>query len=185
MNKDFNVKDFVEEYERQQSNTERSDFLEAKLKCEKYIPYGEKLIIAENIIQSTSHAMVKDGDILRKTDDISINSPMRYVLFATSVVNKYTNIDVNLKSVMTDFDYLNKNGLIEVIFDKIGQREIGEFNTLVEVALNDFITNRYELKNHANDTLLKILNLAEKCVPLIDSITNKLNDAPKESVEII
>ena len=183
MNKDFNVKTFVEEYEKQLTDTDKAQFLKTKLKFEKYMPYAEKLMIAENIIQSSSYAMIKENDILKKTDRIKINSPMRYVLFVMTIVNKYTNIEVNFNNIMPEFDYLNKNSLIEVIFDKIGDKEIGEFNTVVDMVLNDFVSNKFEFKNYISETFSKVYDLVEKCSPLIDNIVNKLDGMSEEDVK--
>lgn len=183
MNKDFNVKNFVEEYEKQITEADKAQFLKAKLKYEKYMPYAEKLFIAENIIQSSSYAMVKDGDTLKKTDRIQINSPMRYILFVMTIVNKYTNIEVNFSNIMPEFDYLNKNNLIEIICDKIGDKEVAEFNTVVEMVLNDFMSNKFEFKNYVSETLSKVYGLIEKCAPLIDNILSKLDNISEEDAE--
>lgn len=183
MNKDYNVKTFVEEYEKQLTDADKVQFLKTKLKYEKYMPYAEKLMIAENIVQSSSYAMIKEDDVLKKTDRIEINSPMRYILFVMTIVNKYTNVEVNFKNIMPEFDYLNKNGLIEVIFEKIGDREIGEFNTTVEMVLNDFMSNKFEFKNYISETLSRVYGLVEKCSPLIDNIVNKLDNMSEEDAE--
>ena len=182
MNKDFNVKSFVEEYEKC-SNDDRAKFLKGKLKTEKYMPYAEKLSIAEKIIQSSSYAIIKDDGVLNKTDKIALNSPMRYILFVMTVVDKYTNIEVNFNNIMPDFDALNFNSLIEIIFEKIGDKETAEFNTVVEMVLNDFMANKYQFKNYIDDTLLKVAGLVEKCAPLIDNITNKLDNMSEEDAE--
>ena len=183
MNKDFNVKSFVEEYEKQMNDIEKTKFLKSKLKTEKYMPYADKLAIAENIVKSSSYAMVKEGNELKQTDRISLNSPMRYILFVMTVVDKYTNIEVNFGNIMPDFDALNFNGLIEVIFEKIGDKEMAEFNTVVDMVSNDFMANKYQFKNYIDDTLLKVSGLIEKCVPLIDNITSKLDNMSEEDVE--
>ena len=183
MNKDFNVKSFVEEYEKQLSNDDKAKFLKNKLKTEKYMPYADKLTIAENIIEHSSYAMVKEDGKLRQTDRIALNSPMRYILFVMTVIDKYTNIEVNFKNVMPEFDALNFNGLIEVIFEKVGDKEIAEFNTVVDMVLNDFMANKYQFKNYIDDTLLKVSGLVEKCAPLIDNIANKLDSMSEEDVD--
>ena len=182
MNKDFNVKSFVEEYEKY-SNDDKAKFLKVKLKTEKYMPYADKLTIAENIVKHSSYAMVKEDGNLKQTNRIALNSPMRYILFVMTVVDKYTNIEVNFNNIMPDFDALNFNGLIEVIFEKVGDKETAEFNTVVEMVLNDFMANKYQFKNYIDDTLLKVSDLVEKCVPLIDNIANKLNDMSEEDTE--
>mgnify|MGYP003293055073 CR=1 FL=1 len=132
MNKDFNVKSFVEEYEKCSNNDDKAKFLKSNLKTEKYMPYADKLTRAENIVKSSSYAMIKEDGKLKQTDRIALNSPMRYILFVMTVVDKYTNIEVNFNNIMPDFDALNFNSLIEIIFEKIGDKETAEFNTVVD-----------------------------------------------------
>ena len=183
MNKDFNVKSFVEEYEKQLTDADKAKFLRSKLKTEKYMPYADKLTLAENIVKSSSYAMVKEDGALKQTNRIALNSPMRYILFVMTVVDKYTNIEVNFKNVMPEFDALNFNSLIEVIFEKVGDKEIAEFNTVVDMVLNDFMANKYQFKNYIDDTLLKVSGLVEKCAPLIDNITSKLDSMSEEDMD--
>ena len=183
MNKDFNVKSFVEEYKKQVNDADKAKFLKNKLKTEKYMPYADKLALAENIVKSSSYAMIKEDDVLKQTDRIALNSPMRYILFVMTVVDKYTNIEVNFKNIMPEFDALNFNSLIENIFEKVGDKETAEFNTVVEMVLNDFMANKYQFKNYIDDTLLKVSGLVEKCAPLIDNIANKLDSMSEEDVE--
>ena len=183
MTKDFNVKSFVEEYEKQVTDADKAKFLRSKLKTEKYMPHADKLAIAENIVKSSSYAMVKEDGRLKQTDRIALNSPMRYILFVMTVVDKYTNIEVNFGNIMPEFDALNFNGLIEVIFEKIGDKEMAEFNTVVDMVLNDFMANKYQFKNYINDTLLRVSGLVEKCAPLIDNIASKLDSMSEEDVE--
>lgn len=183
MNKDFNVKSFVEEYEKCSNNDDKAKFLKSKLKTEKYLPYADKLTLAENIVNHSSYAMIKEDGVLKKTDRIALNSPMRYILFVMTVVDKYTNIEVNFKNIMPDFDALNFNGLIEAIFEKVGDKETAEFNTVVDMVLNDFMANKYQFKNYINDTLSRVSGLVEKCAPLIDNIASKLDNMSEEDVE--
>ena len=183
MNKDFNVKSFVEEYEKQMNDADKTKFLRSNLKTEKYIPYADKLAIAENIVNHSSYATVKEDGKLRQTNKIALNSPMRYILFVMTVVDKYTNIEVNFKNVMPEFDALNFNSLIEVVFEKVGDKEMAEFNTVVDMVLNDFMANKYQFKNYIDDTLLKVYELVEKCAPLIDNIASKLDNMSEEDVD--
>ena len=183
MNKDFNVKSFVEEYEKCSNNDDKAKFLKSKLKTEKYISYADKLAYADNIVKSSSYAMIKEDGKLKQTDRIALNSPMRYILFVMTVVDKYTNIEVNFKNVMPEFDALNSNSLIEVIFGKIGDKEMAEFNTVVDMVLNDFMANKYQFKNYINDTLSRVYDLVEKCVPLNDNIANKLDSMSEEDIQ--
>lgn len=183
MDKDFNVANFVEEYEKCSNNDDREKFLKNKLRTGKYMPYADKMTIAKNIVDSSSYAMMREDGRLKQTDRIALNSPMRYILFVMSIVDKYTNIEVNFGNIMPDFDALNSNALIGVIFEKIGHEEVAEFNTVLDMALNDFMANKYQFKNYIDDTFLKLYSLVDKCVPLVDNIVNKLDSMTEEDTE--
>lgn len=183
MNKDFNVKSFVEKYEKQLSDVEKNSYLKNNLKVEKYLSYSDKVLLAERIVNGSSYAIVKEDGVLNKTDKIKINSPMRYILFVMTIIDKYTNITVNFNDVMPEFDYLNKNGLFEIIFNKIGDREIGEFNTVVEMVLDDFMANKYEFKNYVSEILSKFHALMQQGYPLVSNIVNKLDNMSEEDMK--
>lgn len=183
MNKDFNVKSFVEEYEKCSNNDDKAKFLKNKLKTEKYMPYADKLALAENIVKSSSYAMIKEDGKLKQTDRIALNSPMRYILFVMTVVDKYTNIEVNFGNIMPDFDALNFNSLIEVIFEKVGDKETAEFNTVVEMVLNDFMANKYEFKNYVSEIFSKLFALIEQSYPLVNNIVDKLDSMSEDDIK--
>lgn len=185
MKKDFKVIEFAKQYEEKLNNNDRATFLKTKLKVENYIEYAEKVLIAENIVRSSSYAISKDKDSgeLMETTQIHINSPMRYVLFVMSIVNKYTNIEVNFNNIMIEFDALNRNGLLELIMKKIGDKEITEFQTVVDMILNDFMTNEYEFKNYISGLVVKAGGVVEKIVPLVENITNKLDSLSDEDAD--
>lgn len=184
MEKEFDVKSFVEEYEKQ-AGTDKEMFLKTKLKTEKYLSYADKIAHATKMVKHSSYALKDDNGELKKTDIIEFNSPMRYVLFVMTVVDKYTNIKINFKDVIPDFDALNFHGLIEIIFAKIGEKETNEFNTVLEMVLNDFITNKYGAKNYIIDIVSRVTGLAKAYVPLIDKIVGKLDNLSEEDAEKI
>ena len=184
MEKNYNVKEFVDKYVRRIDDSDRAKFIKTNLKVDTYMPYAEKVACAERIVKTTSYAIIKDENSgeMKKTNRIKINSPMRYILFVMNIVNEYTNISVNFANIMPEFDALNKNGLIEVITDKIGEREMAEFNTVVDMILNDFMTNEYEFKNFVSEQLSNIGELVQKITPIIGNITNKLDNLSEEDM---
>lgn len=185
MKKDFTVIEFAKKYEEKLTNNDKATFLKTKLKVENYMNYAEKVLIAENIVRSSSYAISKDKDSgeLTKTNQIHINSPMRYVLFVMSIVNKYTNIEVNFDNIMIEFDVLNKNGLVELITKRVGEKEIAEFQTVVDMVLGDFMNNEYEFKNYLSGLVVKAVGVVEKIAPLAENITNKLDSLSDEDAD--
>lgn len=185
MKKDFTVIEFAKKYEEKLTNNDKATFLKTKLKVENYMEYAEKILIAENIVRSSSYALSKDKDSgeLTKTSQIHINSPMRYVLFVMSIVNKYTNIEVNFNNIMIEFDALNKNGLVELITKRVGEKEIAEFQTVVDMVLGDFMNNEYEFKNYLSGLVVRAGGVVEKIAPLVENITNKLDSLSDEDAD--
>lgn len=184
MKKDFKVIDFVNEYEKQINDIDKKKFLKTNLKIDNYLSYSEKLITAELIVKNSSYAIVKNEEngVLVKTDRIKINSPMRYILFVMNVIDKYTNLEVNFKDILPEYDTLNKNGLIEVIFAKIGDKEVGEFNTVVDMILNDFMTNEYEFKNFVSEKLSQVNEILKKVTPHINNVIDKLDSLTEDDI---
>ena len=185
MNKDFEIKKFVEEYEAQIGDSEKTKFLKTKLKTEVYLSHSEKLIAAELIVKNSSYAILKNEETgeMKQTKRIKINSPMRYILFVMTVIDKYTNLKVNFKDVFPEYDYLNKNGLIEIIFNKIGDKEVGEFNAVIDMILNDFMTNEYEFKNFINEKIYQLNEFIEKASPHISKIIDRLDNLTEEDLK--
>ena len=100
-----------------------------------------------------------------------------------TIINKYTNLEVNFNDVMPEFDYLNRNNLFEIIFNKIGDKEVAEFNTVVEMVLDDFMTNEYEFKNFVSEMLSKVNDIVQHISPLVDNIANKIETLSDKDLE--
>jgi len=116
----------------------------------KYVPYLEKIALCTNIVNSTSHIETKD-----KRQLVKINTPARYVLFTMYILNTYTDLDVDFTedNFVKDYDMLKEAGLIEAFLDidkntgksLIPLSEYVEFNTVLNMALDDLRDNEYSL----------------------------------------
>ncbi len=152
MNKEYTVQEFTEAYLRNADDAAKKSFLNNNLKTESYIGYNRKLALADRIVQSSSYrtetAADEDGaETLRQTADIKIDSNMRYFLSVYTIVQTYTNIDMNIQNMPEEFDELNRLGLIKAILEAVPENELEEFRTILRRTYEDFIANSYE--NHA------------------------------------
>ena len=147
----ISVSEFVKEYNACTNETARKNYLK-KLDITKYLSYEQKIVIASRIVEATSRD--QDG-----TDRVVINSPMRYVLYVFSVLSSYTNLDMGTTMSLEHFNALNQYGLIEKIFALIPEKELAEFQKIVEMTFDDFMTNYYEAHNYINSVLEKILHI--------------------------
>lgn len=162
MEEKINVKDFVDGYEKSKN---KPVYLK-KLKINDYVSYGEKSFLANKIIESTSYD---------ERGNIKIDSTARYLVFIFTLLKSYTNLDVSAERMIEDFDLLNKCGLIDEIISVIPEKEVNEFNKVLSMAYEDFMTNHYEIHGFITDMVQKISNVIDGTSPeLLDELKKYL-----------
>ncbi len=158
MEERINVKEFVDGYEKSKN---KPVYLK-KLTINDYVPYGEKCFLANKIIESTSYDAQRN---------IKIDSAARYLLFVYTLLKSYTNLDVTAAHMTEEFDLLNRYGLIDEITNLIPEKEVNEFNKILSMTYEDFMTNHYEIHGFITDTIQKISNVIEGTSPeLLDEL---------------
>lgn len=195
MNKEFKVKEFAEKYGKN-SDALKDTFLKNNLKTEKYIGYSLKMDAAKRIVESTSLAMepvIKDGKIAKKENGepeyqrknrIKIDSNMRYILYVYTIIQMYTNIDIDGGKMLDEFDVLNKAGLIEAIFSKIPEKEIKEFSTVLQMTYDDFIQNNCNAQAFVSNQVQRFTEfLGLVLQPIIDKFSDLDQDEMSELVK--
>lgn len=152
MSEKINIKEFIDGYEKSKN---KQVYLK-KIEINNYIPYGQKTFLANKIVESSSYD--KDGYV-------TINSPSRYIIFIYTLLNSYTNLNMHSESMLDDFDLLNKYGLIDEIVALIPEKEVDEFNKILGMVLDDFMTNHYEIHGYIQDIIKKISNVVDGTSP--------------------
>lgn len=112
-----------------------------EVKSEKYIDYEDKITKMNNVIISTH---------VDKDTNVRVNTPMKFVLFSISVIDMYTNIQVDLKDVLKEFNMLHKVGLIDRLIHPnqeqdaiIPVNEVTECAEIMSMISEDFMVNNY------------------------------------------
>lgn len=166
----MNTKEFFEEY-KMAADKEKCA---AKHIVKSYLPYNEKIMIAEKIVEHSMYATV-NGIKTFKPDTI-----VRYFLFVMAVIETYTDIkfsDDKASDVakgqqnLESFDLLESNGATEVFMKVIGA-DIGRLNTVLKMKVDD------------------VTDMERSLVPFLDTkiqafamSTNALAEAMKEAQE--
>mgnify|MGYP006988895247 CR=1 FL=1 len=153
----LNVSEFVAKYNGLSGVQAKKNYLK-KIKITPYIPFSMKMALADRIVQASS---------LDQDKEVHINSPVRFMLFAFTVLTTYTNLDMDNTHMHEQYDLLCESGLIDEIIGLIPEREINEFKSMVDITYDDFMTNHYE--THAY-----VLNLLSHIASAIDSISPEL-----------
>ncbi len=197
VNKNFTVQEFVNQYN-QTTEQMRPSFLDTHLMVEDYIGFNRKMTLAETIVKNSTYAtepVMEDGQVVKdengdvkyhQTNRIQVNSCTRYILFVFTVIQTYTNINMDHTKMLDEFDLLNKEGLIEKIFEMIPKKEIDEMNKVVEKTYDDFMTNYYETHSFiANQVQRTTAVLSVVLKPLAEKISAMDEKEIQKSVDKI
>ena len=173
-NNKMTVNEFVEIYDKDLSKNKT--VAKSAVKIIPYISYGMKINLAQSLV-NTVH--ITDGIV-------QLNTALEYALYVATVFNTYTNISVKTDNGFDDLDILNSNGLIEFVFSQIPEKELKEFNSVLEFCRNDLMTNHYEIHGFINDLVDRIRNDSQAItVPLaelIGVIKDKIEGVDEETI---
>lgn len=163
MSEKINVKEFVDGYTKSKN---KALYLK-KLEIVDYVSYGQKAFLADKIIKSSSYD---------ENGYVRINSPSRYLIFVYTILKTYTNLDLESESMLEDFDLLNKHGIVDEIFALVPEKEINEFNKVLSMTYDDFITNHYEIHGFIQEVVKKISDTVDGTSPeLLNELRNYLS----------
>lgn len=169
------VADFVEKYESYPTELSQNKYLSATIKIRKYVDYATKVAIANQIIKQSC---------FDKQGNIRIDSIYKYFLYIVSIISLYTNLEMDATNSASDYDMLDKNGLIEKIVNLIPENELAEYRTIVQMAYDDCMTNNYDIRAMVNKMILSIqpiisTNLNE----FLDKLSLELNSLDNKFTE--
>ena len=171
----ISVKEFVDTFNKKESDQEKQDYINEIVKIQ-YMPISNKMTLAEKIIEN---AYWKD---IEKKDVVSISTPVRHVLHVYTIINNYTYIHMDNKTMAEDYDMLSQNGLIVAIFDTIGN-DVKDFSAIEEMTAQDFMTNHDGFQAFVQDQVTRVNNvLKEIGTSLSPVISDALKDVSKDDL---
>ena len=139
--KKYTVKDFVKKYNELTSDELKQTLIESIMNIH-YVPYEVKVTVCSQIVDRTYYIKTK-----RKETEVKkfhVNSPANYMLYCLNLVEYYTNLKVNFKDCVNEFNALNGCEVLDLIYHNIPEREIKEFRMILDMIEDDAIQNEYE-----------------------------------------
>lgn len=132
-----------------------------------YVPYHEKMTDCEMIILSTT----------KIDNEFRINSPMRFMLFVTTLLSRYTEIGED-EDILTVFETLDEIGLIDQVISKIPEKEYASYNTILNMELDDYMENNRSITAYISN---KVKELEIPFKALMETISNNV---PQDVLEV-
>ena len=138
---------FMTAFKFRKTEEEKEKMVDEHIKNE-YVPYEKKADVAKAIVDSCFwQKETGDDGVERKT--LHVDSVAKHMLSCMSIIDLYTDIERQKSGgkMLEDFNLLNSSGVLDMVIRKIDQREFKEFNMILQMTIDDLMTNEYE--NHA------------------------------------
>ena len=173
----INLYKLVENYKKRSSTKLKEEFLKTQIKIVPYLGYGTKMFLAQNII---NQSCLKDGNVY-------VDSCKKYILYIYTLIRFYTNIDFKEKDILTQYDLLDSNDLIEKILVLIPEKERITFKTILDMKQDDLMTNKYETHAFITEQVNRVTSVAPEISkafsPLIEKLNEKLETLDENKIE--
>lgn len=154
---------FLREYKvaAKQKDSALENFIKKHITTD-YISFLQKDAICTSIVEVTTH--VESGN--KKI--IIVNSTSRYLLFIMRLIDLYTDIEIDFTDInfVKQYDELNKIGALNVLINSIPENEYVEFDTILNMKMDDFRDNEYSLTAIIYN-LKESLTLSEEVINLV------------------
>lgn len=132
-NAKISAKDFVDTYKSLDKNEDKKELIKGII-VRRYVPIMNKAGMADQIVSLCG----------RKNGILNSNSLGLYLSYVLGVIQLYTNLDVKNEKFYEDYDLLQEEHLIDIIFAEIGE-DLKEFQTVLNMYRDDFEKNNYSI----------------------------------------
>ena len=160
---------FITLYKTKKTPDDQVEFVKEHIKAD-YVPFEKKADIAKAITQASYY--VKEKDINNnEIQKFRADSVAKYMLTCMALIDLYTDIERNKNEgkVLEDFNKLNEHGIFDVIIQNMPQRELKEFNMVIQMTIDDLLTNEYEMHSFVRNQVERFGSLIGTVIkPFID-----------------
>lgn len=188
------VLEFVNKYNNYNNSTLKESLLK-EIKITPYVSIIKKDTYAQLILDKTTfeqEAYDDNGETkYRKTDKIRVNSVAQYVQFCRAVIELYTDLEIEDRSFIKEYDALKSSGLLDILMVGSEQRdplipmsELNEFKTILSMKQSDVQFNETTTQAFISKQIGRISDLANATLTLlINVVSKKLDEIPKDDLE--
>lgn len=126
--------EFMELYDNFKETDKRVIFVKEHI-TKSYIPLEEKDVRSQIIISNSYYD---------ENGNFKVNSTAKHMFTFLSIVDMYTDIDINFKDGLNEYNKLDASMALDDIVSMIDEKDLNEFKIILNMKDNDVITNEYE-----------------------------------------
>ena len=174
--KEMEIREFVEKYNAIATDRLKEDYLKDNLHIKTYLPFLTKVTLADKLAKVTT--LDKD------TGNVNVKSDVNYLLFCRTIIEQYTDLQVETEGFYDEYDLLNESGLLDKIMQMIPEKEISEFKMLCDMKKDDLLFNQSTLKAFINQQIERITTITSVTLkPVLEKISEQIENMSEEDVE--
>ena len=170
------IKEFTEKYNTIATDRLKEDYLNDNLHIKTYLPFLTKVTLADKLANVTT--LDKD------TGNVNVKSDVNYLLFCRTIIEQYTDLQVETEGFYEEYDLLNESGLLDKIMQMIPEKEVTEFKMICDMKKDDIIFNQSTPKAFINHQIERITNIASVTLkPVLDKLATELENMDEKDIE--
>ena len=170
------IKNFVESYSNFATQNLKDNYLKDNLEITTYVPFVKKVTYAASLAQNTM--------IDKDTGNIRVSSESNYLFFVRSIIELYTDLEIENNAFYDEYDLLNESGLLEKIMQMIPEKEIAEFKMICDMKKDDLLFNQSTPKAFINQQIERVSTiLGVTLKPVLEKISEQIENMSEEDVE--
>ena len=172
------IKNFVESYSNFATQNLKDNYLKDNLEITTYVPFIKKVTYAASLAQNTM--------IDKDTGNVRVSSESNYLFFVRSIIELYTDLEIENNALYDEYDLLNESGLLDEIMQMIPEKETNEFKMLCALKREDILTNQYETHIFISNQVTRFGELIGVSLkPLLEKISDQLDNMDKNDLDKI
>lgn len=169
------IKKIIEAYSNLATENLKEDYLKDNIKITTYVPFVKKVTYATTLAQNTM--------VDKETGNIKVSSESNYLFFVRSIIELYTNLEIENGAFYDEYDLLNESGVLDKIMQMIPQKEINEFKMLCDMKREDLLFNQSTPKAFINQQVERITNIASVALKsVLDKLATELENMDDEKI---
>lgn len=191
------IKEFCEAYRNIATDSLKVKYVKENLEVREYVPFIEKCTAVERLINATMYQHedyidTTDGSTKRRrTNNVKVNSLSQYLLFCRTVIEKYTNLEVETEGFYEEYDELKRCGLLdklmvgtETTLPLIPVGEIAELRSMLDMYRNDVISNYANPQSYIANQVERVSTIFSVTLkPVMDRIATAVENMDEKDIE--
>ena len=170
------IKEFTKKYGAIATDKLKEDYLKDNLHIKTYLPFLTKVTLADKLAKVTT--LDKD------TGNVNVKSDINYLLFCRTIIEQYTDLQVETEGFYEEYDLLNESGLSDKIMQMIPEKEIAEFKMICDMKKDDIVCNQSTPKAFINQQIERVATiLGVTLKPVLEKISEQIENMSEEDVE--